>query len=516
MMRHRYPIAPGLIEKIEPKLRRLRHAVRMVATAASYYGLRSICPAIFIALVAWCFETTLCTSARAQGINDLLWSAPGSVAQVPEQAVAAARYMDQPTQAINLYYQAQARAAVIGDSTRMGTATGNFLPSAIPVTGQAFFGAPAQATVAGSGSVAKLGAYSELDDGGAAVIDTKFVLQSLSVGSPDSASSGQTVALQSATLQYRRLLVGAGETAFADTAANPFTLDTAGPNARVTVLQQGTGGGQGRLSYTIVTPDVAKAMSPGLTSVISVESPIAEIRSGISSLAVTGTNTSPFSRYPDLITTTYYSDGDATANVYKETFHLQSSTVFRSLGLQNDSEQFAASAFGWGESLSGMYTFETGRSSNRDVVQTSVTGGQGIAHYIVDLQTALTSLKLNGNDAYLNSSNTLIPLPVLAWYASYTRNWNDFWQSSFTYSCVQLGSFSTTNSTFTSPGVSPYHQGQYAGVNLMFTQPFTVPKDPATSHKWQMGVEYLYGQKKALNGSLGHDNRALFVMAIKW
>jgi hypothetical protein len=135
----------------------------------------------------------------------------------------------------------------------------------------------------------------------------------------------------------------------------------------------------------------------------------------------------------------------------------------------------------------------------------------------VDLQTAAASLKLIGNDAYLNTSNVLVPLPVSAGFASYTHNWGDYFASTFTYSIVHLGSFSAGNSTFTSSGVSPYRQGQYAQANLVYTEPFWLkgetPDKPPT-HSWQAGIEYLYGQKQAANGSLGHDDRLLFLMAI--
>ena len=139
---------------------------------------------------------------------------------------------------------------------------------------------------------------------------------------------------------------------------------------------------------------------------------------------------------------------------------------------------------------------------------------------VVDLQTASTSLKLNGNDAYMNSGNTtLIPLSVVAWFASFKHNWTDALTSSFTYSDVHLGSFaqSPASLTYTGAGTSPYHRAQYASANLLYTKQFRVQNDPpGVVHSWQVGIEYLYGQKETVDGSLGHDNRELLLMAITW
>ena len=294
-------------------------------------------------------------------------------------------------------------------------------------------------------------------------------------------------------------------------------IDTAGPNARITALAGGAGGGQGRFSYTLYTPDETKKLCPGISSIFSVETPVPEIKSGVSTLTTTGTNTSTFSKIPDLISTTYFSNGEFQKAKYVESIHVQSSTVFRSLGYETDNESISATAFGWGESLSGMIAVPTSCGSKADQIKASVTGGQGIAHYVVDLQTPSANLRLNGNDAYLNASNELIPLSVVAWYTSYLHYWNDDWQSNLTYSSVQLGGFDGPSSPLTAPSVSPYRHGEYVGVNLLYTHPFTINGEPAyLSHNWQTGIEYLYGQKETLDGSSGHDNRILFLTQINW
>jgi hypothetical protein len=412
--------------------------------------------------------------------------------------------------------QAAGRAAIIGDSTRMGTANNSFLTSAIPVKGGPFFGAPAQAAVSGTGSLIGLTASSQTTNGGNALMGATLVANSMNIGSPEVANGGQSVVLQAAFVQLNRFYIGTGESAFANPLLAPDILDTAGPNARVTVLAQGSGMGQGRLSFTWLTSDAPDGSPrPGFQSLISAEAPVVEIRQSITTNTISG-NTSSYSRMPDLISTTIYNGGDMKNGIFDQVFNIQSSTVFRSLGLENDSESVKTTTFGWGESLSGVLLIRaTSPVSAPDVLFTSVTAGQGISHYIVDLQTATTSLKLGGNDAIFNSGGTLVPLPVVAWYSSFLHNWTDSLRSSITYSQTQLGSFNSTNTLTPTTGFA-YREGQYAGINLVYHEDFWLKTDKSTTppHTFIMGLEYLYGQKKTLNGALGQDDRLLFAISV--
>jgi hypothetical protein len=393
------------------------------------------------------------------------------------------------------------RVALLGDSTHMGTA--NFLPSGIPAPGQPFFNSPSQVSGLGSGSAVDLAGSTSTDSGNAQVVSRMIV----SNAGAATGTSAVNVVVQQAYGQWDRLTFGLSETAFANTSALPETLDLAGPAGRVTALSQGTGMGQGRLSYTLFTP-----YGPGFSTILSAESPVPEIKSAVTSNTVTGQNTAAFAKCPDFIVTCRLSDGLVTSNGYDEKWNLQFSSLFRSLGLENDNRTLDLTTFGWGTSLSGFYRFDASpRTGMRNAAFFSTTYGQGISHYIVDLGTPATNLKSVGNDAVLNSSGSLVALPVLAWYASYQYNWAPQLRSNFTYSHVGL------NSNTAGADPSYYRFGEYVGANLVYHRLLNVRlpgTQAANSHNFFTGLEFLYGQKTILSGASGHDERLMWVTSL--
>ena len=406
--------------------------------------------------VAFCafWSTGSISRAQIQGMNDLLWSAPSPANQITvnnSQGLWAGPPPLSPFEGFYLYVNATARAAVIDDSTRMSTPNNGFLPSAIPVPKQQYFGAPSQASVSGSGSVIDLtapvgsGTTPRGEDSGAVTVNARLVLNSASFGPDTTFEANRSIALQAADVQYKRLFIGVGETAFADTSALPTIFDITGPSARITALATGSGTGTGRLSLSWLSPAEGQ-LAPGWTSIASVESPVPEIESSTMPSVPTGKLSSPFAAFPDFISTTFYSDGASNGNTYLEHFRLQTSTVIRSLGLQNDTDSVVSRAFGWGESVSARVPVcFLSQTDYLDYLVASFTIGQGIAHYVVDLQAASAmALKTGGNDALLNSSGTLIPLPVTAWYLGYMHNWTESLQSCVAYSFDQLDSFKST------------------------------------------------------------------------
>jgi hypothetical protein len=460
--------------------------------------------------------------AQIRGMNDLLWAAPSpsgdthtNNSPTPTPYASGGAPSSPSIGGFYIYANATARAAVIQDSTRLVSTNGGFLTSTIPVPGQPFYGAPSQSQVSASGSIVDFSASNPTPTGPATVaFNSRITLNNATAGG-DTSSGAQTVALQMANIQYRRIFVGLGETAFADTSALPTIFDITGPTARVTGMSGGTGTGIGRLSLTWLSP-LEGMPAPGLSSILSVENPVAEIQSGTAAGAPVGKGTSPFSRCPDFISTTFYSDGYMDQKqVYQELYHVQSSTVVRSLGLQSDNESVVSNAAGWGESISARVAIPfTSQIDAPDMVVASYTVGQGIAHYIVDLQTPANALKSGGNDAWLDTAGNIIPLPVTAWYAAYMHNWAPNWQSCICYSYTSLQSFVSTN-PLTPTVLSPFRHGQYAQVNLQRTVPFTLPKDKAPNQHWlQYGIEFIYGQKQTLDGAIGHDARGLFVLSV--
>ncbi|HEX4073389.1 MAG TPA: hypothetical protein VHX68_19565 [Planctomycetaceae bacterium] len=414
-----------------------------------------------------------------------------------------------------------ARAAVYEDTTRMGPqAAGGFLPSAIPVENQPFFGGPARTTVQGTGSSVGLQLNEALPPDVTQQLPvpvhnigvyTNFVALNADNSSPGSPG----VALQQAFIQIDNLVFGSMETAFADNDALPPTLDLAGPNARVSIMQtSSTVMGQGRLSYWLHQMPTDQA-SFGYAINASVEQPVPEIANNASAAKPAQPSTT-FARFPDFIGTVKIGQmleaptdipGDTSKEFY-EAWHVQGGALVRSLGLEYGNNSIDESAFGWGLSLSGHYSWPVACNLLPDAIFGSVTYGVGIAHYISDLHSL--SLTGAGNDAILDG-DYLRPLAEFAYYAGYLHNWTDHWRSLLCYSHVTLDSQGQSNKTL-------YHYGDYASANiewhrLVNGKSATNPMQ-TTTYDVHMGLEYIYGRFEELSGAAGQDQRISLVMAI--
>jgi hypothetical protein len=401
-----------------------------------------------------------------------------------------------------------ARAAVYADTTRMASAPdGGFLPSAIPVENQSYFGGPARASVNGSSSSIGL----QLNDTPTPELNVTAYTSLVAVNADSNTTSSPGVSIQQAFLQINSFVVGVAETAFADNDALPPTLDPAGPNARVSVMDtSATTQGQGRLSYFLHQLPQNQA-GVGYAINASVEQPIPEI--------ITPTTPKPFvtfARFPDMIGTVKVGEmveaptdksGDAT-KVYYESWHVQFGALARSLGLEEANNGIDESAFGWGVSLSGHYTFNLPDSCTilPDAIYGSVTYGVGIAHYINDLHSQ--SATTVGNDAVLDGTY-LRPLGDFAYYMGYLHNWADHWRSVFCYSHVTLESQGQGLKAFG----TLYRFGDYASANIEWHR-LVNGTTPATTYDFNLGLEYIYGRFEELSGAAGQDQRISLVAAI--
>jgi hypothetical protein len=426
------------------------------------------------------------------------------------------------------------RAAVIEDSTRLNaTANPGFLPSAIPVSptfptptpAQQFYGAPPRTNVAGSGSAVNLFANQNLAGTGSPVQNVTF---NTTIVANDFSLAGTSVTVQQAFVQLDRLVAGSTETAFSDNDALPITYDVAGPNARVTVLEAGGSGGQGRVGFWL---HEMPSDHGGYSINFSVEQPTPEIESPSSTTE--SKNFSTFSRFPDMIatfrlaggeiyngatiggTTRVKSSDDNSKQYYEQLWHIQFGSIIRSLGLENANNSIDESALGWGFSLSGNYGFYWDNGVHvADSFYGSITYGDGIAHYISDLHTTPTNLATSGNDAVLRGDD-LEALHELAYYVGYSHSWFDWLESNATYSHVILDSVNVAGQS-----QSPYRFGDYAAVNLIY---HVVKVHPATnaaggtassSYKFSTGLEYLFGRHETLDAHSGEDQRIMWVTEI--
>jgi hypothetical protein len=409
--------------------------------------------------------------------------------------------------------QVQGRAAAFADTADVAPyGRAGFFPSAIPVKSQFAYGAGATSSVQGSGSAFQVQANGNLPSVGDYRATATF-------GTQDTDASSAGLGVLQAYVRLDNLAFGTGETAFADKDAVPDTLDLAGPNARITTMQPGVmpNSGQGLITYYWF---FSQSKFTGLIGDFSVETPTPEVRNLTNlfpppALAATLHNSSTFARYPDMISALKYSDGEEpvkSGDAYHEFWHIQVSSVVRSIGFVDDTA-FERTTTGWGVVLSSRAFIETSCSSAlKDAIYFSTGYGEGIAHYISDLHVASTDLKNGGDDAVLNGSGELVPLPVFAYYAGYGHNWSDHWKSTLVYSHVDLNSQSFVDPHSTAVvGPSPYRHGDDASINFVYHVEEKNETNGRTA-KFDSGFEYLFGQKQVLNGDKGDDQRFMFVM----
>ena len=390
------------------------------------------------------------------------------------------------------------RAAVITDTGRMSTAlsSGAFIPSNIPVRGQPFYHAPTQTTMQGSGGLFTLTAGTSTTGTSKLVGNTVFALTS------DPTSGTTTIATQQAYLQYDWLMAGVAETSFADTDALPETIDLAGPNARVTVYQNGVASGQARATAILWSPEDAGA---GSTFMVSIEQPNPEISALADPLTLppkTPVYSNNYSRIPDLIANWKYVGGNGTGQDFDETQHLHASALLRDLGREFPFSTGTQDIYGWGLSLSGHQKLEVNPDlQTRDKAYFSVTGGEGIGRYINDLH-------LQGNDAAFNDNGRLAAIPAIAGYVAYTHNWTDSWRSTATYSRVNMSSMH-------SQGGLAYRSGEYVGVNLLNHVPLNaqVKGSQQLVDGFYWGAEYLYGDHTTANHAYANMHQVMFVVS---
>lgn len=383
------------------------------------------------------------------------------------------------------------RGALAVDDVRLADfAKGSFLPSSIPATGQPFFGTDPRANVQGSGSAVRINGYLPRGSAISGSTHAEFVVDNATTNAE--VGEGATLSIRQVFAQFNRVTVGATESAFADPSAVPEVVDLAGPNSRVTIYEAGIGSGQGRISYDFLSDE-----KDGLEITASLEQAIPEIK------PLTGDRI--VASHPDIVCATQYVEGYKESNTFVETWHLQFAAVFRDLGVESPggADQHV---FGWGNALSGAYRFRrNSQLETQDRVMFSLAYGEGISHYLVDLNAADDTA-----DAVINGAGVLEALPVFAWYAAYTHNWTDYWRSTATYGSVNVEGTQPFGVT-----ASPYESGDFVAVNLIYHSMFeiTTPKE-TTKHNFFTGVEYLHGRKEALNGSAGDADRVMFVVAI--
>jgi hypothetical protein len=382
------------------------------------------------------------------------------------------------------------RGDAVSGSAQLPSAT-QFVPSAIPVKGDANFGLPARATV----ETVEIGTHLFLDTNVAtAVTPTVRVFTQLNGFTRlDGSTGGRMPHLFG---QLKDLVVGKADTFFSDPDAFPNTIDLRGPNALVYVQHL-------LIGYTFAYQWGGTALETGL----SIELPEPSVTPPDPENATEFTSRS---QIPDLV---------ARARIMGRKWgHVQLASIVRSIGIENqayetgtgsDTVEHSAShqeVFGWGILGTGMVQpFGGWDFVGGDLFGFGGMCGRGISEYNLDLRP------LNGLDAMFDDKDQLRALPLTSFFLSYTHLWTPKLRSTVVYSQVDLKSFD-------SPDLedSPYRRGRYFAANLIYEWNVTSAgssPEPGTAFT---GIEYLFGRKELLDGSYGDAHRVQFTAGARY
>jgi hypothetical protein len=275
--------------------------------------------------------------------------------------------------------------------------------------------------------------------------------------------------LRNAWVDFGYFRLGQQNTVFQDSWAWPSTVDFAGP--------------RGLISLRVPEARMTVPLCDKVYWATGIEQPFSDITTnGL------GKNTQ---NVPDFATHLRYETDYG---------HVQLSSVFRSIGFQPTTGP-TQHEFGYGVSASGVVhpwalllgsnpvrkDNPTGLERSRILLQYNV--GNGIGRNIDDL----LALGLDGQvDPATGQLHTVY---AAGWSASYEHWFTEKWLTNFTYSSVLTGSAPNQ------PG-NTYVGAKYLAVALWF-----IPVGNLST-----GIEYLWGERKDLDGQRGRDNRinALF------
>jgi hypothetical protein len=279
---------------------------------------------------------------------------------------------------------------------------------------------------------------------------------------------------------------------FSDPSAVPETLNLAGPNARITTANAGVEGNQGIISY-----DLLSGTPEGFEIVLSVEQGVPEV--------IQPAGDEDFTHFPDFVCASQYVAGDWIDKAFYERWHLQWASVARDIGIESPSGD-DQNEFGWGTALSGAYRFQVNPNvAALDRIMFSAAYGHGISRYIADLNYADDTA-----DAVVNAAGELEVLPALAAYVAYTHQWTNTLRSTATISHVNLDNILPLGVT-----ASPYESGEFVAVNLVYHLILSQDEPGTRGKRFYTGLEYLFGQKDALDGSSGEAHRLMYVIALR-
>ena len=268
-----------------------------------------------------------------------------------------------------------------------------------------------------------------------------------------------TPRVRSAYVSFKGLTIGRDVTTFCDLSAAPTTIDFQGPNAYnfrfATMI---------RYEFSLWR-DIFK---------MGVAAEMPNVSATYGNASATNFAALP-QRMPDFPVYAQFSWGKNRQS------HIRASAVFRNMYAYDVAREKNTSLFGWGVQASGRINI--GRFL--DIFFNGVYG-EGITPYIQDLTGS--GLDFTPNPLKPTSIQTM---PMYGWQAAAQINLSRRLSISGGYSAVTV---QRKNRYYTE---DQYKQGQYIFGNIFFH----------ITPRMKIAAEYLYGQRKDMNGAKNHANR---------
>lgn len=163
--------------------------------------------------------------------------------------------------------------------------------------------------------------------------------------------------------------------------------------------------------------------------------------------------------------------------------HLRLSGIFRNITVRNTNQQLQILQ-GYGALFSGKVALNL-----KNTINFQVFGGQSIARYV-------KSYKGEGEDVVFDTLNNVYePVNCIGGFVSLSHIWGEKLTSDFTYGLSQLEEIQSQ------PGTT-LNLGYYGSVNLFYR----------SFSSSEVGIEYSFGKKVAINEQSGTANRISFIM----
>lgn len=317
-----------------------------------------------------------------------------------------------PNTAFMIKFNPRPRLDMNYDSDNAGSEK-QFIPSLIPVEGEAGHGGGGRFNANGNGSQLRVDVQAPTVPG-----NLRFYYQNDFFGSDD---SNFRYRLQHLYGQFHGVVAGYTYGLFEDPDAWPDTVDYAGPNAAVYAVRP-------LVHYK-------RMVAEDWQVTLGVEDPDIYVD-------LTGDDEATRrARVPDLGFNFRWLPGDLG--------HAQLSTIFRSIGVDNGTVARAQDVFGWGINLSGSLNLTYSDSIQFWTVYGEGIGGMGNDSSVFD------------SDAALRANGDLVALDYFSGMLACSHVWSPRWRSTATYGYVKVQNTELQADT-------AYGQTHYASLNLVY------------------------------------------------